>query len=77
MASTEPTQHTPLQGVPGPDVTPAKVKVDMTGGSGMDIDWKDGHRSHYSFQWLRDACPCALCDEERTKQDRTPGEAPR
>jgi len=74
MAPTEPTQHTPLQGVPVPAVTPAKVKVDMTGGSGMDIDWKDGHRSHYGFTWLRDACPCALCDEERTKQHRDPGD---
>lgn len=77
MAPTEPTQHTPLQAVPVPAVTPAKVKVDMTGGSGMEIDWKDGHHSHYTFGWLRDACPCALCDEERTKSHRDPGEPPR
>jgi DUF971 family protein len=42
----------------------------------MDIEWSDGHRSHYSFQFLRDACPCALCSEEREKEGREPGVAP-
>lgn len=40
----------------------------------MDIEWKDGHRSHYSFRYLRDACPCALCDQERVKTQREPGD---
>ncbi|MGH9522979.1 MAG: gamma-butyrobetaine hydroxylase-like domain-containing protein [Terriglobales bacterium] len=53
---------------------PAKVKVHLTEGTGMDIDWKDGHHSAYSFQYLRDACPCALCNEERVKEHREPGE---
>ncbi len=74
MSPTEPTQHTPLQGVPGPEVTPKAVKVDVSGGSGMTIEWKDGHKSHYSFAWLREACPCALCDEARTKDRREPGQ---
>ncbi|MBV9670614.1 MAG: DUF971 domain-containing protein [Acidobacteriales bacterium] len=43
----------------------------------MDIDWKDGHSSHYPFRYLRDACPCALCNEEREKQGRRPGEPER
>jgi DUF971 family protein len=73
----DPTQQTPLQGVPGPKVTPQSVKVDVTGGSGMTIVWKDGHKSLYSFAWLRDACPCALCDEKRTKEERLPGDAPK
>ena len=55
---------------------PKSVKVGLTTGTGMDIEWKDGHRSHYSFQFLRDACPCALCDEERGKTGREPGESP-
>jgi DUF971 family protein len=42
---------------------PKSVKVNVTTGTGMDIEWKDGHRSSYSFAYLRDACPCALCDE--------------
>ncbi|MFB3917822.1 MAG: gamma-butyrobetaine hydroxylase-like domain-containing protein [Terriglobales bacterium] len=74
MAPTEYTQHTPLSGTPGPEVTPKSVKVDITGGSGMNIEWKDGHKSHYSFVWLRDACPCAVCDDERSKEDRDPGQ---
>jgi DUF971 family protein len=28
---------------------------------GIQIDWKDGHRSHYSLPYLRDECPCASC----------------
>jgi DUF971 family protein len=59
-------------------VTPAdpkSVKVNLTGGTGMDIEWKDGHLSHYPFPFLRDACPCALCNEEREKAGREPGES--
>jgi DUF971 family protein len=76
MAPIQPTQHTPLQTAPGPEVTPRSVKVDLTGGSGMAIEWKDGHKSHYRFVWLRDACPCALCDEARSQQGRQPGDPP-
>ena len=53
---------------------PAKVKVHLTEGTGMDIEWKDGHHSPYSFQFLRDARPCALCNDERVKENREPGE---
>lgn len=28
---------------------------------GIKIDWKDGHRSEYSLEYLRDECPCATC----------------
>jgi DUF971 family protein len=56
---------------------PKSVKVNLTNGTGMDIEWKDGHQSHYPFVFLRDACPCALCDEERSKSNREPGEAPK
>ena len=56
---------------------PRSVEVNVTSGSGMDIQWKDGHQSHYSFQWLRDACPCALCDEERTQSGRAIGASPK
>ena len=53
---------------------PKAVNVHLSTGQGMDITWKDGHQSHYSFQYLRDACPCALCDQERVKANREPGE---
>jgi len=28
---------------------------------GIKIDWKDGHASEYTLQYLRDHCPCAQC----------------
>ena len=55
-------------------VTPDKVRVLLTEGKGMEIDWVDGHRSAWGFKWLRDACPCATCNEERKQQGRKPGE---
>ena len=55
---------------------PKSVKVHLTEGTGVDVEWNDGHRSHYTFPFLRDACPCALCDEERGKTGRQAGQAP-
>ena len=56
---------------------PKSVKVHLTTGEGMDIEWKDGHRSHYPFPYLRDACPCAMCDQDRVREHREPGESPK
>lgn len=56
-------------------VTPAKVRVLLTEGKGLEVDWADGHRSAWSFAWLRDGCPCATCNEERNQQGRRPGES--
>lgn len=56
---------------------PKSVRVNVTSGTGMEILWKDGHASRYSFTWLRDACPCALCDEERASSGRAIGEVPK
>ena len=58
-----------------PSADPKSVRVHLTSGTGVDIEWKDGHLSQYPFSFLRDACPCALCDEERAKSGRAPGEA--
>jgi DUF971 family protein len=55
---------------------PKTVKVNLSTGAGVDIEWKDGHVSHYPFVFLRDACPCALCDDERAKSGRQPGQTP-
>jgi len=57
-----------------PVADPKSVKVNVTSGTGMDVEWKDGHVSTYSFPYLRDACPCALCNEERQKEGRKPGD---
>jgi DUF971 family protein len=29
------------------------------------IEWDDGYRGRIGFQKLRDACPCASCNEKR------------
>lgn len=55
-------------------VTPAKVRVLITEGKGVEIDWADGHKSAWSFPWLREACPCATCVEQRSLEDRKPGQ---
>jgi DUF971 family protein len=55
-------------------VTPEKVRVLLSEGKGMEIDWVDGHRSAWSFAWLRQACPCATCVEERKLEGRKPGQ---
>jgi DUF971 family protein len=54
---------------------PKSVKVHLSSGTGVEIEWQDGHRSSYKFQFLRNACPCALCDEERAKSGRLPGQS--
>jgi len=59
----------------GDAIRPAKVRVDQSGGSGMRIEWRDGHSSAWSFAWLRAACPCATCHEEREKEGRAVGVA--
>jgi DUF971 family protein len=56
---------------------PKSVKVQKSTGQGMDIEWKDGHRSHFGFAWLRDACPCATCNEEREASGRKIGAPPK
>jgi DUF971 family protein len=55
-------------------ITPEKVRVLLTEGKGMEIDWVDGHRSAWSFAWLREACPCATCVEERKLEGRKAGQ---
>lgn len=47
---------------------PASVRVHVTDGTGLDITWADGHASHFDFSYLRDECPCAICDDERHKR---------
>jgi DUF971 family protein len=61
----------------GSATVPAGVRVNKTTGTGMDIDWSDGHKSHYTFPYLRDACPCATCDDEREKTGVPMEEAPK
>jgi len=62
------------QPLPRAAVTPEKVRVKITDGTGLEIDWQDGHRSTWSFAWLRDACPCATCVDERNAHGRKAGQ---
>ncbi|HVG27784.1 MAG TPA: DUF971 domain-containing protein [Acidobacteriaceae bacterium] len=59
----------------GDAIRPAKVRIDKTGGTGMTVEWRDGHSSHWGFAWLRAACPCATCHEQREAEGRLPGVA--
>jgi DUF971 family protein len=59
--------------LPSAAVTPQKVRVMKTEGTGVEIDWRDGHHSAWNFAWLRNACPCATCHEEREHSGRPPG----
>ena len=61
--------------LPRISITPEKVRVLLTEGKGLEIDWQDGHKSKWGFAWLRDACPCATCHEEREAAGRAPGES--
>lgn len=47
---------------------PAKVKVHVSTGAGVDITWADEHVSHFDFAYLREQCPCAMCNDERQKK---------
>ncbi len=59
--------------LPREATAPARVRVNKTTGTGMEIVWKDGHHSHWDFAWLRNACPCATCVQEREAVGRKPG----
>ncbi len=55
-------------------MTPEKVRVLLTEGKGLEIDWADGHKSSWGFAWLREACPCATCVDQRAAEMRKPGQ---
>ncbi len=46
------------------------VKVRVSTGQGVEVTWSDAHTSHYDFPYLREHCPCALCNDEREKKAR-------
>jgi len=53
--------------VADPKENPASIQVHLSTGEGVDIVWGDEHQSHYSFAYLRDACPCASCETRRSQ----------
>lgn len=75
LVSADEARPAPERELPREAVTPVKVRVQQSTGEGLEIEWKDGHRSRWTFAWLRNACPCATCVEERGAEGREPGEA--
>jgi DUF971 family protein len=70
QARKEDREHEPM---PSDAATPMKVRVKKSEGTGIEIDWKDGHQSVWDFGWLRNACPCATCHEDREQSGRPAG----
>ena len=54
---------------------PLSLKVHLSTGEGVEITWADQHTSHYNFPYLRDSCPCAMCNDEREKKAKSGPEA--
>jgi DUF971 family protein len=53
-----------------PRKQPTSIKVMVTTGEGVAIVWADGHESRYTFSYLRETCPCAMCNDERKRKAR-------
>ena len=41
-------------------IAPKSIKLDAGDGT-MGVQWTDGHFSAFTYQYLRDRCPCATC----------------
>jgi DUF971 family protein len=55
---------------------PTSLKIHLSTGAGVDIIWADMHASHYDFPYLRDSCPCAMCNDEREQKAKSGGSTP-
>ncbi|MDP9147353.1 MAG: DUF971 domain-containing protein [Acidobacteriota bacterium] len=51
-----------------PRKKPLAIKIHVSSGAGVDITWADHHTSHYDFPYLREECPCAMCNEKREQE---------
>jgi DUF971 family protein len=47
-------------------MNPQPTKLYRSSDRSLAIEWSDGQRREYSFQELRNACPCATCREKRS-----------
>jgi DUF971 family protein len=65
-----------MPGPADPRKKPANVKIHVSTNAGVDIAWADGHSSHYDFEFLREKCPCATCNDERLKKGEAGSAAP-
>ena len=76
FASKEEQERENAENKPLPRIamTPEKVRVLLSEGKGLEIDWADGHKSSWTFAWLREACPCATCIDLRKQEGRKAGQ---
>ena len=51
--------------------TPLDIAIDLKQNE-VRIKWQDEHASVYTLDFLRQNCPCALCEDERKKAKTTP-----
>ena len=51
--------------MPDGDCLPTRLKRE---GDGLRIDWADGVSTFVTWRALRKACPCATCNDERSKR---------
>ncbi len=40
------------------------IRIKLSDPGGVAVEWEDGHLSIYPYDYLRRACPCALCREK-------------
>lgn len=50
-----------MNSAPQPAPVPARVDVSLS--QGVTIEWEGGHTSRYPIRALREACPCATCND--------------
>jgi DUF971 family protein len=55
-----------------PSTDPVDISVSRSRRE-LCIRWRDGHESVYPFDLLRTACPCALCNDQRSKTSASSG----
>jgi DUF971 family protein len=58
-----------------PKVDAQPVHLALAGENRLLIEWSDGRKRQYTFQELRENCPCATCREKR-RQPPQPAPAP-
>jgi DUF971 family protein len=56
-------------------LTTDAAHIAISKSKGIKIDWKDGHSSEYTLEYLRDKCPCAACTGAHGTPPRQPAGA--
>ena len=57
-----------------PSTDPEHIAISKS--KGITIDWKDGHSSRYTLDYLREQCPCATCTGAHGTPTTKPSSSP-